>query len=220
MLTSTRSAVFSTAIFSGSVTLLCIAIFWLQQFENSFQTSPSSLSTTLFTNMILPVDLQSAQIHNNDEAPATSAEISEPARYQVFHIEHSPGSHKLFIPTSPPRPLGYIYHVTYMPFTENPQPTLHLVCDILSSPHNIGDVHDTQFVGSIASQELDHVNQMAVSYGFALLSICFSRTAFLSHLRLSPPIVVTDYPGTTTPPTVFTSDFTPIIPTGDETVSQ
>ncbi|KAH6956444.1 hypothetical protein DER45DRAFT_268839 [Fusarium avenaceum] len=114
--------------------------------------------------MILPVDLQSAQIHNNDEAPATSAEISEPARYQVFHIEHSPGSHKLFIPTSPPRPLGYIYHVTYMPFTENPQPTLHLVCDILSSPHNIGDVHDTQFVGSIASQELDHVRAMINDY--------------------------------------------------------
>jgi hypothetical protein len=65
------------------------------------------------------------------------------------------------------------------------------------------------------------VNQASVSYGFVLLSICFSKMAFSSRLHLSLPIeVVTDYPGTTIPPTVFTSDFIPTIPTSDEAVSQ
>ncbi|KAM0210344.1 hypothetical protein ACHAQD_010767 [Fusarium lateritium] len=114
--------------------------------------------------MILPVGLQSARVFNGDAAPVASAEMSEPPRYQVFHIEHSPGSHKLFIPTSPPRPAGYIYHVMHLSFPDHPQPTLPLVCDILSSPHNIGDIHDTQFVGSIASQELDHVRAMIKDY--------------------------------------------------------
>ncbi|KAM0355661.1 hypothetical protein ACHAPU_000046 [Fusarium lateritium] len=114
--------------------------------------------------MILPVDLDSAWALNGDPIPTASTAMSEPPRYQIFHIEHSPGSHKLFIPTSPPRPAGYIYHVVDLAPQENVQPTLPLVCDILGSPDHMGDIHDARFAGSIASQQLDHVRAMIKGY--------------------------------------------------------
>ncbi|KAF9767359.1 hypothetical protein IL306_000101 [Fusarium sp. DS 682] len=114
--------------------------------------------------MIFPISSNSTQASSSDPAATTSTQAPEPPRYQVFHIQHAPGAHKIFIPTSPPRPAGYLYHVLESEHLEHPQHTMTLVSDILESPDQIGLIHDSNFVGTIASQELDNVCAMIKSH--------------------------------------------------------
>ncbi|KAF4336998.1 hypothetical protein FBEOM_9116 [Fusarium beomiforme] len=114
--------------------------------------------------MIFPISSDSTQASSSDPVATTSTQTPEPARYQVFHIQHAPGAHKIFIPTSPPRPAGYLYHVLESSPREHQQPTMALVSDILESPNQTGNIHHRNLVGTIASQELDNVCAMIKSH--------------------------------------------------------
>ncbi|KAG9500380.1 hypothetical protein J7337_008857 [Fusarium musae] len=114
--------------------------------------------------MIFPVSSDSAQASSSDPVANPPAQTPEPARYQVFHIQHSPGTHKIFIPTSSPRPAGYLYHVLESSNTEHTQPTMTLVSDIVETLGQVGTIHDSRCVGSIASQELDNACAMIKSH--------------------------------------------------------
>ncbi|EXK31436.1 hypothetical protein FOXG_18612 [Fusarium oxysporum f. sp. lycopersici 4287] len=106
--------------------------------------------------MIFPLSSDSTQASSPDPVANPPAQAPEPARYRVFHIQHSPGTHKIFIPTSSPRPAGYLYHVLESSNPEDPQPTMTLVSDIIETLGQVGTIHDSRCVGSIASQELDN----------------------------------------------------------------
>ncbi|KAG8671811.1 hypothetical protein FPOAC1_005069 [Fusarium poae] len=110
--------------------------------------------------MILQVNLDSSQTVVGESAPTASVHDPEPSRYQVFHIEHSPNVHKIFIPTSFPRPAGYLYSVTDASLQDHPQTALPVTADILNSPEHMGDIHQSRFVGFIASQDLDRMRTM------------------------------------------------------------
>ncbi|RGP62444.1 hypothetical protein FLONG3_10216 [Fusarium longipes] len=110
--------------------------------------------------MLVQVNLVSEQTLMVEPAPTASVPPSETSRYQVFHIEHSPNVHKIFIPTSFPRPAGYLYYVTEHSSQDHPETALSLMADILSSPEHMGNIHQSQFVGSIAPQDLDRVRVM------------------------------------------------------------
>ncbi|PNP59266.1 hypothetical protein FNYG_14962 [Fusarium nygamai] len=114
--------------------------------------------------MIFPVSSDSAQASSSDPVANPPAQTPEPARYQVFHIQHSPGTHKIFIPTSSPRPAGYLYHVLESSNPEHTQPTMTLVSDIVETLGQVGTIHDSRCVGSIASQELDNACAMIKSH--------------------------------------------------------
>ncbi|KAF4969737.1 hypothetical protein FSARC_3080 [Fusarium sarcochroum] len=97
-------------------------------------------------------------------SPASPAYGPEPPRYRVFRIQHSPGSSKIFIPTGPPRPAGHVYSVTDISHPDHPQPILPLMTDHLSAPHHIGDLYESELIGSIASQDFDIVQAMIKGY--------------------------------------------------------
>ncbi|KAF4455314.1 hypothetical protein F53441_2328 [Fusarium austroafricanum] len=103
---------------------------------------------------------ESAQALISDAPPSIPNCSPEPPRYQVLHIQHAPGSHKIYIPTSPPRPAGYLYQIVDSARPDDPQPCMNLVSDVLASPDDVGYIHDSVFVGSIASQDLEHVCAM------------------------------------------------------------
>ncbi|GKU07940.1 hypothetical protein FLAG1_10801 [Fusarium langsethiae] len=126
-----------------------------QHSENFAATSSHQVCT-----MILQVDLDSAQAVVGESAPVVSVNDSEPPRYQVFHIEHSPNVHKIFIPTTFPRPAGYLYSVTDLSIQNHRQTTLPVTADVLNSPEHMGDIHQSRFVGYIASQDLDRMRAM------------------------------------------------------------
>nr|CEG04123.1 unnamed protein product [Fusarium clavum] len=107
--------------------------------------------------MILPINSETAQTVLGDFMPTVSVFNHEPSRYQVFHIQHTPGSHKILISTSSPGPAGYLYYVTDVSLSDHPQTTLPLMIDILNSPDQIGNIHESQCVGSIASHDLERV---------------------------------------------------------------
>ncbi|KAH7185310.1 uncharacterized protein B0J16DRAFT_128339 [Fusarium flagelliforme] len=107
--------------------------------------------------MIVPKNSETAQTVPGDFVPAVSLFNSEPSRYQVFHIQHVPGSHKILISTSSPGPAGYLYYVTDVSLSDHPRTALPLMIDILNSPDQIGNIHESQCVGSIASHDLERV---------------------------------------------------------------
>ncbi|PTD03794.1 hypothetical protein FCULG_00002653 [Fusarium culmorum] len=110
--------------------------------------------------MLLQVNPDSAQTVVGESGPVVSDNDSEPPRYQVFHIEHSPNVHKIFIPTSFPRPAGYLYFVTDLSLQDHPQTTLPVTADVLKSSEQMGDIYQSRFVGYIASQDLDRMRAM------------------------------------------------------------
>ncbi|CEI61154.1 unnamed protein product [Fusarium venenatum] len=128
-------------------------------FNQHTKTSITTPSRPVCT-MILQVNLGSPQTVVGESAPIVSVHDPEPPRYQVFHIEHSPNVHKIFIPTSFPRPAGYLYYVTDLPLQDHPQTILPVTADILNSPAHMGDIHQSRFVGYIASQDLDRMRAM------------------------------------------------------------
>ncbi|RBR06303.1 uncharacterized protein FIESC28_11105 [Fusarium coffeatum] len=169
--------------------------------------------------MILPINSETAQTIPGVSVPAVSVFNPEPSRYQVFHIQHAPGSHKIFISTSSPRPAGYLYYVTGVSLSGHPQNVLPLMIDTLNSPDQIGNIHESQCVGSIASHDLERVQTVISDH---------SRLLGQQSFALSPnePTLCEDWVNvviamlldddTITRPIVFTNDFTPIIPTSVE----
>ncbi|EKJ71559.1 hypothetical protein NXS19_005746 [Fusarium pseudograminearum] len=114
--------------------------------------------------MIPQVNPDSAQTVVGESGPVVSANDSEPPRYQVFHIEHSPNVHKIFIPTGFPRPAGYLYFVTDLSLQDHPETTLPVTADVLKSSEQMGDICQSRFVGYIASQDLDRMRAMIKEY--------------------------------------------------------
>ncbi|KAF5236208.1 hypothetical protein FAUST_6678 [Fusarium austroamericanum] len=172
--------------------------------------------------MLLQVNPDSAQTVVGESGPVVSDNDSEPPRYQVFHIEHSPNVHKIFIPTSFPRPAGYLYFVTDLSLQDHPQTTLPVTADVLKSSEQMGDIYQSRFVGYIASQDLDRMRAMIKEHSrplvpgdYAPLPDCVTRCE-VWNLRLQVGI---GFLGITTRPTVLTNDFTPIIPTDVGVVS-
>ncbi|CAG7555059.1 unnamed protein product [Fusarium equiseti] len=171
--------------------------------------------------MILPINSETAQTVLGDFVPAISVFNHEPSRYQVFRIQHTPGSHKILISTSSPEPAGYLYYVTDVSLSDHPQTTLPLMIDILNSPDQIGNIHESQCVGSIASHDLERVQ-----------AVISDHSRLLGPQNFAPPpneptfgeswantYVSTGFPDTITRPIVFTNDFTLTIPTSVEAVS-
>ncbi|GKU08995.1 unnamed protein product [Fusarium langsethiae] len=183
-----------------------------QHSENFAATSSHQVCT-----MILQVDLDSAQAVVGESAPVVSVNDSEPPRYQVFHIEHSPNVHKIFIPTTFPRPAGYLYSVTDLSIQNHRQTTLPVTADVLNSPEHMGDIHQSRFVGYIASQDLDRMRAMIKEHSrplspgdYAPLPNCVPRCEV--WVRAVVAMLLDDgCPDITTQLIVFTSDFTPII---------
>ncbi|KAJ4285809.1 hypothetical protein NW764_001071 [Fusarium oxysporum] len=83
--------------------------------------------------MTFPLSSDSTQASSPGPVANPPAQAPEPARYRVFHIQHSPGTHKIFISTSSPRPAGYLYHVLESSNPQDPQPTITLVSDIIET---------------------------------------------------------------------------------------
>ncbi|XEV03656.1 hypothetical protein FSHL1_008943 [Fusarium sambucinum] len=158
---------------------------------------------------------------SSEPAPIVSVHDPEPPRYQVFHIEHSPNVHKIFIPTSFPRPAGYLYYVTDLSLQDHPQTTLPVTADILNSPAHMGDIHQSRFVGYIASQDLDRMRAMIKDHSRPLSPGDYASLPdyathcevwrLLQNLRMRVGI---DFPDITTQPIAFTSDFTHTTLTG------
>lgn len=111
----------------------------------------------LYITMIVPINSETAQTVLGVSVPAVSVFNPEPSRYQVFHIQHAPGSHKIFISTSSSGPAGYLYYVTDVSLSVHPQTAPPLMIDILNSPDQIGNIHESQCVGSIVSHDLERV---------------------------------------------------------------
>ncbi|PCD33922.1 hypothetical protein FGRA07_09077 [Fusarium graminearum] len=176
--------------------------------------------------MLLQVNPDSAQTVVGESGPVVSDNDSEPPRYQVFHIEHSPNVHKIFIPTSFPRPAGYLYFVTDLSLQDHPQTTLPVTADVLKSSEQMGDIYQSRFVGYIASQDLDRIRAMIKEHSRPLVPSDYAPLPdyvtrcevwhLLQNLRLQVSI---GFLGITTRPTVLTNDFTPIIPTDVGVVS-
>ncbi|KAI6763609.1 hypothetical protein HG531_012997 [Fusarium graminearum] len=172
--------------------------------------------------MLLQVNPDSAQTVVGESGPVVSDNDSEPPRYQVFHIEHSPNVHKIFIPTSFPRPAGYLYFVTDLSLQDHPQTTLPVTADVLKSSEQMGDIYQSRFVGYIASQDLDRMRAMIKEHSRPLVPSDYAplpdyvTRCEVWNLRLQVSI---GFLGITTRPTVLTNDFTPIIPTDVGVVS-
>ncbi|KAJ4140429.1 hypothetical protein NW768_001790 [Fusarium equiseti] len=172
--------------------------------------------------MILPINPETAQTVLGDFVPAVSVFNPEPSRYQVFHIQHVPGSHKIFISTSSPGPAGYLYYVTDVSVSEHPQTALPLMIDILNSPDQIANIHESQCVGSIASHDLERVQTVIGAHSKLLSPQSFALppnepTLCKGWVNAVVTMLLDD--DTITRPIVFTNDFTPIIPTSVEAVS-
>ncbi|KAJ4259615.1 hypothetical protein NW762_007545 [Fusarium torreyae] len=121
--------------------------------------------------MVVSTNFSSSQpaISHSAHSPTPPPLVSpacgpEPPRYKVFRIQHSSSSHKIFIPTGPPRPAGYLYSVTDISHPDHPQPVLPLISDLLSAPHHIGDIYEGELIGTIASQDFDVVQAMIKRY--------------------------------------------------------
>ncbi|KAL4721899.1 hypothetical protein ACLX1H_011091 [Fusarium chlamydosporum] len=175
--------------------------------------------------MIFPVNHESAQTITGHPEPIISACSSNSSRYQVFHIQHTPNVHKIFIPTNLPRPAGHLYYVTDTSPQDRPQTALPLVADIINSPDHMGNIHESRFVGFIASEDLHHVEKMIKDHSEVLvledadpLRNDPARCEVWRLLRNPRLHVNIGFPGITTQPIVFTSGFTPIIPTDVGTV--
>ncbi|KAM0307335.1 hypothetical protein ACHAPM_000048 [Fusarium culmorum] len=172
--------------------------------------------------MLLQVNPDSAQTVVGESGPVVSDNDSEPPRYQVFHIEHSPNVHKIFIPTSFPRPAGYLYFVTDLSLQDHPQTTLPVTADVLKSSEQMGDIYQSRFVGYIASQDLDRMRAMIKEHSRPLVPgdyaplPDYATRCEVWNLRLQVGI---GFLGITTRPTVFTNDFTLIILTDVGVVS-
>ncbi|RFN50051.1 hypothetical protein FIE12Z_5681 [Fusarium flagelliforme] len=175
--------------------------------------------------MIVPKNSETAQTVPGDFVPAVSLFNSEPSRYQVFHIQHVPGSHKILISTSSPGPAGYLYYVTDVSLSDHPRTALPLMIDILNSPDQIGNIHESQCVGSIASHDLERVQAVISDHSRLLGPQSFALppnepTLCEGWVNAIITMLLGDgFPDTITRPIVFTNDFTPIIPTSVEAVS-
>lgn len=119
--------------------------------------------------MIFPVNPESAQTITGHPEPIISACSSNSSRYQVFHIQHTPNVHKIFIPTNLPRPAGHLYYFTDTSPQDRPQTALPLVADIINSPDHMGNIHESRFVGFIASEDLHHVEKMIKDHSEVLV---------------------------------------------------
>ncbi|KAF5024775.1 hypothetical protein F66182_3153 [Fusarium sp. NRRL 66182] len=98
---------------------------------------------------------------SSSSTTATSAACGpEPLRYHVFHNEQTPGKHQIYIPAGPPRPPGYVFSVADVSRPDHPQPALPLVTDHIALPEQMDNIHKSELVGSIASQDLEQVQAM------------------------------------------------------------
>ncbi|KAI1067760.1 hypothetical protein LB507_010460 [Fusarium sp. FIESC RH6] len=171
----------------------------------------------LYITMIVPINSETAQTVLGVSVPAVSVFNPEPSRYQVFHIQHAPGSHKIFISTSSSGPAGYLYYVTDVSLSVHPQTAPPLMIDILNSPDQIGNIHESQCVGSIVSHDLERVQTVINDHSRLLGPQSFAPSPNEPTL-CEGWYASTGFPDTITRPIVFTNDFIPIIPTSVEAV--